>query len=166
MERVIYQQMGRTFARVIKDNGGLTAEIRVGGRWRRATTREAALIMRNALEYTLMEIGDKVVALDGNRLVLGTVVGGIGEQLEVCVTRDCHLHTDQVLPYAVARRCGVWPFKPGAQVVAKVGGEWKRCRWLRYEDGKHTVRLLGGDVETCDRAYIAAEAIELGLIDG
>lgn len=167
MECVIYQQMGRTSmnARVIKVDGQLVAQVAHDGQWRRATTAQAAKIMRNALEHSLLQAGDEVVAWAGNRMVRGTFIGYVAGEIEVCVSRDDHVFTAHVLPLAVARRSGVWAFRRDMQVAAYVGECWTACRWVGYEDGRHSVRI-GGSTVTCDRAHVAADAIAMGLIEG
>lgn len=167
MERVIYQQMGRTSltARVIKVDGQLVAQVAHDGQWRRATTAQAANIMRNALEHSLLQAGDQVVAWDGSRMVRGTFIGYVAGEIEVCVSRDYHVFTAHVLPLAVARRSGVWVFRRHMQVAAYMGERWTAARWVGYEDGRHSVRV-GGTTVTCDRAHVAADALSMGLIEG
>lgn len=147
-------------------NGKLVAEVETSrDNWKRASTRQAAGLFRNALSLRLLTPGAKVVAWDGSRLVQGNYVGPACGEYEVIVSRGRSIYTLHVLPLDVARSEGVWSFRKGMQVAAHVGEKWVRATWLRYEEGSHIVRLGDNSVVASDRAHTAADAQSMNLIN-
>ncbi len=162
----VYEQMGTTgiTGRVVSVKGKLVAQISKGNQWQRANTNQATALFRNALRLTLLKSGETVVARTGERMVLGTYVGCVGDRFEVCVSRNEHVFTEHMLPVDVAVETGAWSFRPNMQVAAYVEGEWLAGTWQGYADGRHSVQLTNGDFVSSDRAYTAAYAVEHGLV--
>lgn len=155
--------------RIVSVRGKYVAQVGDGTEngWQRANTKQAASLFRNALHVSNLTVGDKVVAWNGNRLVLGHFVGHFCDQYEVSTgRRDRNLFVDHILPFTIAQSEGVWVFRNGMQVAAYVDEKWVRATWLGYEDGMHQVRLMGGRVEWSERAHTAHDAIQMQLIEG
>lgn len=165
--KTVYVQRGANglTGRVIGVKGSLVAQVKVDGNWRRANTKQAAALFRNALRLELVKPGEEVVGWDArNRAVKGTYCGCVGDRYEVCVSRDEHVFSEHMLPVAVAIETGAWAFRPNMLVAAYVDENWMVGRWQGYEDGRHSVRLIRGEIVTSDRAHTAAYAEEHGLV--
>lgn len=170
-ENVIYTQIWRKGlnGRIVEVKGKYVAQVGDGTDcWQRANTKQAASLFRNALHVSNLRTGDKVVALDGTRWVLGHFVGFMADQYEVSTgRRDRNVYTSTVVPLSVAQSEGIWVFRKGMQVAAYVGEQWVKATWLGWDDGAHQVRLMGsGRVESSDCAHTAHDALEMGLIEG
>jgi hypothetical protein len=169
-ETVIYSQIWRkgVKGRIVEVKGKYIAQVGDGSSsWQRANTKQAASLFRNALQVNNLRTGDRVVAWDGSRLVLGHFIGWVGDRREVNIgRRDGNLFLENVLPLSVAQSEGIWSFRNGMQVAAYVNEKWVKATWLGFDEGFHQVRLGNGQVEYSERAHTAYDALEMQLIEG
>ena len=166
-ETVVFEQIWRRGlrGRIVEVNGQLIAQVGKGSDdWQRANTKQCVSLFRNAFHVSRLTPGSPVIAWDGNRMVRGSFVGRFCDRFEVHVSRsEKNLMAEHVLPFSVAQREGIWPFRRGMQVAAYVGETWVRAIWVGYEEGSHKVNV-GGNIAYSDRAHCAHDAIEMGLL--